>query len=408
MPGDDAATDVTEPADEPEADQPADEATAASGRGAARQARRDAKALARQRRTEAREKLAAAKAQARTDALAAKAAARVDSETAEQVSPEVLELTHEEPSEPVVETPGDEKPPTPATPSSSTSSRIDPVALAAAATPDDTEIVVEAETVEEAPAQQRRYGRGPAKDAPLDFARYELERVESGEAARDAAQKAEEEQARERAEAEAAEQAKAAAKEARRKAKEASDRERAEAKEASDRERAEAKEASDRERAEAKAAAQQAKVAARASKKSDQTPKKDRIVEPPREPKVPIAEKVRAARPKRSTEKAPGTSARRRQLISLLAGVIGAVGLICSVVLAFGALLVALDADGGSVYDTVSSICDVLVGPLRDVFSFSGTNAAMKESLVAWGAGSIIYLVVGVVAQSMLRSALDD
>ena len=397
MPGDDAATDVTEPADEPEADQPADEATAASGRGAARQARRDAKALARQRRTEAREKLAAAKAQARTDALAAKAAARVDSETAEQVSPEVLELTHEEPSEPVVETPGDEKPPTPATPSSSTSSRIDPVALAAAATPDDTEIVVEAETVEEAPAQQRRYGRGPAKDAPLDFARYELERVESGEAARDAAQKAEEEQARERAEAEAAEQAKAAAKEARRKAKEASDRE-----------RAEAKEASDRERAEAKAAAQQAKVAARASKKSDQTPKKDRIVEPPREPKVPIAEKVRAARPKRSTEKAPGTSARRRQLISLLAGVIGAVGLICSVVLAFGALLVALDADGGSVYDTVSSICDVLVGPLRDVFSFSGTNAAMKESLVAWGAGSIIYLVVGVVAQSMLRSALDD
>lgn len=95
-------------------------------------------------------------------------------------------------------------------------------------------------------------------------------------------------------------------------------------------------------------------------------------------------------------------------MLSLLGGLVGALGLLCSVILALGALLVALDADGVSVYDTVSSTCDVLVGPLRDVFSFSGTNAAMKESLMAWGAGSIAYLVAGMVVQSLLRSATDD
>lgn len=395
----DAVAGVKATADEPESDQSsdvsvADDATADTGRGAARLARRDAKALARQKREEAREKLAASKAQARTDALAAKAAARVDSSTAEQVSPEVLELAHDEPAKPAVaQAPVAEKPavgepsaPTPKASASSRPSRVDPVALAAAASSDEVEIADDIEFVDDALADPRPSGRGASKNAPLDFAKYELERVESGEAARDAQQKAQEKQDRERAEADEAEQVKVAAKAARR----------------------DAKEAANRERAEAKAASQQAKIAARESKKTDQAGKKDRIVEPPREPKVPIADKVRAARPKRPAETATGGSARNRRVISVLAGVIGAVGLICSVVLAFGALLVALDADGGSVYDLVSGVCDVLVGPLRDMFSFSGSNAAMKESLVAWGAGSIIYLVVGVVAQSMLRSALDD
>jgi hypothetical protein len=134
-----------------------------------------------------------------------------------------------------------------------------------------------------------------------------------------------------------------------------------------------------------------AKAAARSAKD-------DRIVEPPREPKVPLTQKLRSREPGRG----------RRRLVSALAGLVGAVGLICSVVLAFGALLVARDSTDGSVYDTVSGICDVLVGPLRDAFSFSGANADMKEALVAWGAGAIVYLVVGVVAQSLLRSTVDD
>jgi hypothetical protein len=94
--------------------------------------------------------------------------------------------------------------------------------------------------------------------------------------------------------------------------------------------------------------------------------------------------------------------------VSIVAAIVGAVGLLCSVVLAVGALLVALSVDeGGRLYDTVSSSCDLLVGPLRDAVSFKGKNAAMKESLVVWGAGSIGYLVVSVVAQSLMRSVAE-
>jgi hypothetical protein len=83
--------------------------------------------------------------------------------------------------------------------------------------------------------------------------------------------------------------------------------------------------------------------------------------------------------------------------------VVGVVALLCSVVLAVGALLVALGADDGSFYDAVSGTCDVLVGPLRDAVSFDGRKAALKEALVAWGAGSIGYLAVSLVAQSLAR-----
>lgn len=167
-----------------------------------------------------------------------------------------------------------------------------------------------------------------------------------------------------------------------------------------------AKDAVRRERARAKAAAQQAKAVDRAAKH-------DRIVEAPREPRTSLAQRLGGRSPKRpggGVDAARGSQGRGRgrRVLSVLAGVIGAVGLICSVILAFGALLVALDADGGTVYDVVSGICDVLVGPLRDVFSFSGANADIKESLVAWGAGSITYLVAGIALQSMLRSAADD
>jgi hypothetical protein len=169
-----------------------------------------------------------------------------------------------------------------------------------------------------------------------------------------------------------------------------------------------AKERARRERAGAKEAARRAKAA-------DRTAKDDHIVEPPREPKPSMGQRVRAAVPHRSpagAETAPASERagrpRGRRLISLLAGIVGAVGLVCSVILALGALLVALGADGSGVYDLVSGICDSLVGPLRDIVSFSGTNADLKEKLVAWGGGAIIYLMVGLVAQSLLRSAADD
>ncbi len=94
--------------------------------------------------------------------------------------------------------------------------------------------------------------------------------------------------------------------------------------------------------------------------------------------------------------------------LTIVAAVVGAAGLILSVVLAVGAMLAALGTDSGALYDVVSTICDALTAPLGGIVDFSGSNAAQKEALVAWGLGSIVYLAIGLGAQSLLRSRTDD
>lgn len=158
-------------------------------------------------------------------------------------------------------------------------------------------------------------------------------------------------------------------------------------------------------RAARRAAMQAAKQDARAARSRAQVARRDGIVEAPRAPKQPIADRLR--RPRSSSGATPRAS-RRRRMLSVVAVVLGVVGMSCSTVLAVGALLAALRADDNSFYDALSSVCDALVGPLADVVTLSGTDAALKESLVAWGAGSIGYLVVGLVAQTLLRSAAED
>lgn len=164
----------------------------------------------------------------------------------------------------------------------------------------------------------------------------------------------------------------------------------------------------------ARQTARQAKQEARRERAAIRAARRDRIVEAPREPKASIGQRLRRVTSRGSTDAgrtdpaSSGLPGGRRRVISALAGVLGAVGLVCSVVLAVGALLVALGSVDGAFYDTAARICDALVGPLRDAFTFSGTNADMKQSLVAWGSGSIAYLLVGLVVQSLLRSAVDD
>jgi hypothetical protein len=152
--------------------------------------------------------------------------------------------------------------------------------------------------------------------------------------------------------------------------------------------------------AEAREAARRERAAARTAERVDED---DHIVEPPREPKVPLLERLRRGR---------GTDDGTRQGRSprvVVAAVVGGVGLICSVVLAVGAFTVALGTDeANGFYAKLSSVCDTLVGPLRDLFSFSGANADMKEALVAWGAGSLVYLGVFLASQAFLGSGDDD
>jgi hypothetical protein len=49
-----------------------------------------------------------------------------------------------------------------------------------------------------------------------------------------------------------------------------------------------------------------------------------------------------------------------------------------------------------------------LVGPLKSAFDFSGSNAERKEHFLAWGAGSLGYLVISFIGQAVQRANSDD
>jgi hypothetical protein len=84
--------------------------------------------------------------------------------------------------------------------------------------------------------------------------------------------------------------------------------------------------------------------------------------------------------------------------------VLGVLGLVASVTLALAALLVAFGFDPSTgVLQSVATVADPLTQPLRGLVSFSGENAAAKESFVAYGGGSVVYLAVGVLAPSLLH-----
>jgi len=156
------------------------------------------------------------------------------------------------------------------------------------------------------------------------------------------------------------------------------------------REAAEAKSARKRDAAQVKLARKQDAADAKATRKREAAAEKlvDDVPEPPSLP-------------------GPRGISRRRALW-LLTGAIGVLGMLGSLVLAVGALLLALGNDSGTLYSAVSWTCDALIGPLRDLFSFSVANSEDKETLVAWGVGALIYLVVGMFAQIYQRSLVSD
>jgi len=95
---------------------------------------------------------------------------------------------------------------------------------------------------------------------------------------------------------------------------------------------------------------------------------------------------------------------KRRPQLAPIAGVVGLVALGISVLLAVGALLVALGFDSGGLYEGFRTVANLLVGPLEGAFDFSGTNAERKEHFLAWGAGSIGYLLISFAGQAVQRA----
>jgi len=81
---------------------------------------------------------------------------------------------------------------------------------------------------------------------------------------------------------------------------------------------------------------------------------------------------------------------------------------LCALVLAVGALLIALDANrDNALVKLVLDVADVLdLGVFsrgNGIFTFDGSDAATKNALANWGLGAVAYLVVGRLLERVVR-----
>ncbi|MFC7493653.1 MULTISPECIES: hypothetical protein [unclassified Nocardioides] len=91
-----------------------------------------------------------------------------------------------------------------------------------------------------------------------------------------------------------------------------------------------------------------------------------------------------------------------------LAQVIWLVAVVCALLLATGALLIALDANQDNalvsfVLDAADAIDLGVFSRDNGIFTFEGKDAATKSALANWGLGAVAYLVVGRILERIVR-----
>ena len=99
---------------------------------------------------------------------------------------------------------------------------------------------------------------------------------------------------------------------------------------------------------------------------------------------------------------------RARGVRARLASLVWTVCSVLAVVLAVGALLVALDANrDNALVETVLKVADAvdlgIFSRGNGVLHFDGADAATKNALVNWGLGAVFYVVAGRVLERVLR-----
>lgn len=114
----------------------------------------------------------------------------------------------------------------------------------------------------------------------------------------------------------------------------------------------------------------------------------------------------------KSDEPLPGRAAARQaekdQIRDTMSKVLRIAFLLCSVVLALGAFLVAANenvSQDNVVVKAILNTADAIDGPFsRDngIFAFQGENADVKDAVVNWGIAAIVYLAIGRYLQRLL------
>ena len=91
-----------------------------------------------------------------------------------------------------------------------------------------------------------------------------------------------------------------------------------------------------------------------------------------------------------------------------IAQLVWLVCVVCALFLAIGALLVALDANAKNplvefVLDGANAVDLGVFSRTNGIKDFTGDNAEVKNALVNWGIGAVVYLVVGRMLDRLIR-----
>lgn len=105
--------------------------------------------------------------------------------------------------------------------------------------------------------------------------------------------------------------------------------------------------------------------------------------------------------------KARGASAVAR-VRTRIAQLVWLVCVVCALLLAVGALLVALDANSQNalvrfVLDGADAVDLGIFSRENGIKEFKGENAEVKNALLNWGLGAVAYLVVGRILDRVIR-----
>lgn len=116
---------------------------------------------------------------------------------------------------------------------------------------------------------------------------------------------------------------------------------------------------------------------------------------------------AKGSRGKKGEKKAVAVGAVAR-LRTRVAQVVWLFCVVCALLLAVGALLVALDANKqnalvGFVLDGAAAVDLGIFSRRNGIKEFSGNNADVKNALLNWGLGAVGYLVVGRILDRVIR-----
>jgi hypothetical protein len=154
---------------------------------------------------------------------------------------------------------------------------------------------------------------------------------------------------------------------------------------------------------------------------TDTTPSSDGTEPPDTASAAPAREPARSTQPGSTQTRSEPTSrdgarrgrpsVSRDQVMSAVNGVrerlaalVWIVAVVFAVILAAGALLIALEANRSN--DLVEHVLDWaggLDGPFRDLFTFDGDNAIKKAALVNWGLAAVAWLIGGRIVSAIIR-----